>query len=279
MPLSPPEWWWHTKSGMLAIPMSAIRKYGPETAGLVFVSLLLGIFWSAIDSYQGWHLYEISEKSNYYELTGKENIYAESGRRDMYDDMTPLVGLTLTVGALTAIPLLWYAENIVDYCGHSNILISSFAVYVIRYTFMAQIGSPGLVLILEALEPITLGLTWVTIVLYMRHIIPRRISATGQALPVIAHFCTGKAIGAAIGLINTGTPIESFRCIYMIMAIAGVVIAVAYFFLYHCVLAPRCGAKPQQPNLTSKTFYTFLSLILLIIIFFKSRCKWSRKWK
>lgn len=61
MPVSPPEWWWHTKSGMLAIPMSAIRKYGPEIVALTFVTVILGVFWSVIDSYQLWHFLELNE--------------------------------------------------------------------------------------------------------------------------------------------------------------------------------------------------------------------------
>lgn len=56
MPLSPPEWWWHTKSGMLAVPMSAVRKYGPETSALCLVLVLLGTAWSALDTYQPWYL-------------------------------------------------------------------------------------------------------------------------------------------------------------------------------------------------------------------------------
>lgn len=56
MPVSPPEWWWHTKSGMLAIPMSAIRKYGPEIGAVTIVAIILGIFWSVIDTYQPFHL-------------------------------------------------------------------------------------------------------------------------------------------------------------------------------------------------------------------------------
>lgn len=61
MPLSPPEWWWHTKSGMLALPLSAIRKYSPEIVAVAFVALVLGIFWSVIDSYQTWHLLGLNE--------------------------------------------------------------------------------------------------------------------------------------------------------------------------------------------------------------------------
>lgn len=54
MPVSPPEWWWHTKCGMLALPMSAVRRYGAETGALILVLFLLGIFWSALDSYLPW---------------------------------------------------------------------------------------------------------------------------------------------------------------------------------------------------------------------------------
>lgn len=51
MPLSPPEWWWHTRSGMLALPMSAIKRYGSETAALIIVLMVMGTFWSTMDSY------------------------------------------------------------------------------------------------------------------------------------------------------------------------------------------------------------------------------------
>lgn len=57
MPLSPPEWWWHTRSGMLALPMSAIKRYGSETAALVFVLVIMGILWSAMDTFLPWYNY------------------------------------------------------------------------------------------------------------------------------------------------------------------------------------------------------------------------------
>lgn len=63
MPLSPPEWWWHTKSGMLAIPMSAIRKYCPEVAALTVVAVVLGGFWAVIYTYQPYHFQEILQKN------------------------------------------------------------------------------------------------------------------------------------------------------------------------------------------------------------------------
>lgn len=54
MPLSPPEWWWHTRCGLLALPMSSVRSYGFETAALGIVLFLLGVFWNAIDTFLPW---------------------------------------------------------------------------------------------------------------------------------------------------------------------------------------------------------------------------------
>lgn len=170
IPLSPPEWWWHTKSGMLAIPMSSAKKYGPEIFGLTLVTILLGLFWSVIDSYELW--------------------FIDSLVRNL-SESNLLVTLTLTVGAIAAIPILWFAEPIVDYCGHTNLLISSFVFYSLRFLLMAQLDKAEIVLVMEAIEPLTLGLTWITIILNIRHIIPRRLTTIGQALPIIAHFCIG----------------------------------------------------------------------------------------
>lgn len=61
LPLSPPEWWWHTKIGMMAIPLSAIRKYGLEIAALTIVAVILGGFWSVIDTYQPLHLVHLDK--------------------------------------------------------------------------------------------------------------------------------------------------------------------------------------------------------------------------
>lgn len=52
------------------------------------------------------------------------------------------VGLTMTIEALPAIPALWWAEAVVDYIGHSNVFITAFTFYCLRYTgeFIASLG-------------------------------------------------------------------------------------------------------------------------------------------
>lgn len=61
IPLSPPEWWWHTQSGMVAIPLSAIRRYRLEIGALAVVAIILGAFWSIIDTYQPMYLLDLDE--------------------------------------------------------------------------------------------------------------------------------------------------------------------------------------------------------------------------
>lgn len=153
--------------------------------------------------------------------------------------------LLLIVAAFPSILLLWHSERVVDYCGHSNILMTAFTVYILRYTGLSLIENPWWALFMAAMEPITLSITWVTLVLYMRHLVPRRLTTAGQAIPVIAFFCVGKSIGAMLGLLEPGTSADRFQCLYRGMAVSACVIAALYFVLYHCVLAPRCAAQPE----------------------------------
>lgn len=105
---------------------------------------------------------------------------------------TPLIiGLTITAGSLPAVIYLIFAEKIVDYCGHTNILISAFTFYIIHYTGMTIIEDAPVLLVMEAFELFTLHLMWITAILYLRHLTPKKFTVCGQALAVIAHFCIG----------------------------------------------------------------------------------------
>lgn len=46
---------------MMAIPLNAIRKYTPEIIALSVVAVVLGAFWSIIDTYQPSYLLELNE--------------------------------------------------------------------------------------------------------------------------------------------------------------------------------------------------------------------------
>lgn len=83
--------------------------------------------------------------------------------------------------------------------------------------------------------------------LYMRHLMPRRLTATGQAIPVIAFFGVGKSLGALIGYVDFNNIAESFRTLYVWCGVAASIVAVTYFLLYYLLLAPKCAARPQPP--------------------------------
>lgn len=101
-------------------------------------------------------------------------------------------GLAITAGSLPAVIFLIEAEKIVDYCGHTNILIAAFTFYIIHYTGLTFVENPDVLIVFEALEIFTLHLMWITAILYFRHLVPRKFTASGQALAVVAHFCIGK---------------------------------------------------------------------------------------
>ncbi|XP_045459822.1 uncharacterized protein LOC123670369 [Melitaea cinxia] len=223
MPLSTPEWWWHTSTGVLALPMSAVRRYGAETAAVFAVAALLGALWAGVDVYLPWTLVALNG-------TALE------------------AGLARTAGALPAVPALWWAEALVDYVGHSNVFISAFTFYCLRYTGLAYSESYSWVIVCELLEVFTLSLVWVTAMLYFRHLVPKKFTTTGQALPVIAHFCIGRCLGAIIsGFVSLEQPLQSLRAVYRGLGVAALLAAAAYLALYHLLLAPRCAAPAAPP--------------------------------
>ncbi|KAG6464010.1 hypothetical protein O3G_MSEX014216 [Manduca sexta] len=155
------------------------------------------------------------------------------------------VGLTLPAGALPAVPALFWAEALVDYIGHSNVFITAFIFYGVRYTGLAYTSDYSWVLVCEILEVFTLSLVWVTAMLYFRHLVPRKYTATGQALPVIAHFCIGPCIGA---IVSGMTPLErtSTRLDYLSLGICALILAAVYFAVYYS-LRPRFAAPAVSP--------------------------------
>lgn len=223
MPLSPPEWWWHTKTGMLVYPMSAIRKYSPEIFLLTLVAILFGTFWGSIHSYLYWS------------YLGEYSIYF--------------------AGLLLILVLFLNVDKFIEYCGHSNIFIGGFAMFIIRFTALASKDTDWLTNIMEIIEPVILGVVWITIILYMRHAMPRKLTATGQALAVLSFFSLGKGFGALIGCVHDikkGLPHDARNMInspddlikFEYLSVAACIIALVYFVIYNLILAPRCAAKP-----------------------------------
>lgn len=122
------------------------------------------------------------------------------------------------------------------------------------------------ILLCEWMEIFTLHIMYITAVLYLRHLVPRKFTSCGQALPIIAHFCLGKlfsgskyfqiyiiemilgrCFGALFGGMAYSEYPNNFTDVHRSFTIAAAVIAIVYFLAYHFYMKPKCAAPVHLP--------------------------------
>lgn len=196
MDLSPPEEWWKFKTTpQKFFSNPAFLKYAKQCWLPFLVTIGLGSLWSIIDSIDKSHMIDIP----------KEDIPAH----DTPTMIRTIWKTLLLAGDLLAVPVLIFAERIIQVFGMCKILIAAFLSLVLRYILLAIFDWQCWDIIEDFLLPTTLGLTWITLVLHFRDILPRKVTAIGQALPVIAHFGVGRFFGALIGIENDYDHLEN----------------------------------------------------------------------
>ncbi|XP_062560077.1 uncharacterized protein LOC134224636 isoform X15 [Armigeres subalbatus] len=193
MDLSPPEEWWKFKT----VPQKffsgpAFIKYGKQSWLPFLITIGLGSLWSIIDSIDKSHMVDIP----------KDAATDGSAFRTVFRTL-------LLAGDLLAIPVLVFSQRIIQVFGTCKILVAAFLALVLRFILLAIFDWEYWDIIEDALLPATLGLTWVTLVLHFRDILPRKVTAIAQSLPVIAHFGFGRFFGALIGIENDYDNLEN----------------------------------------------------------------------
>ncbi|XP_066993010.2 uncharacterized protein SP1173 isoform X2 [Anabrus simplex] len=226
MPLCRPEWW--TRHARV-MPFGGLKRNVGELIAFSFILVLLGAFWSALDNYLPWHVVTMHSTELY-------------------------IGLSVLLGSLPAILFLWNAEKFVYYCGHSNLLITAFTFYIIRY-IVECVEDPWVSFGCDILQVFTLSMTWVTVILYVRQLVPRHLTVTGQGLAVLLHFCLGRCMGAVyVAVVDAYVDPDHAHLIrlYQAGAVAAALVATIYFIVYHCCLKPCCqgttGSRPRSPT-------------------------------
>jgi len=221
---------------MLAIPMSALKRYKWVITAIIIVTFILGGLWHVLEAFRHLFTIDIIEWS----------IIGEDG----YSLNKTFV---YVFGSLLAIPLLWNGEKIVDCLGHSNIFILAFVSFTVRFCTLYCYHDSPYVTFLEVLEPISFYLAWLAVLLFLRHLIPKKFLALGQALLVILFFSLGRAFGFFFGVSLVWEPkfgiqrtsaidelVDSdFKGIYTIAAAIALIAAAIYFIVYHLILCPR----------------------------------------
>ena len=101
-----------------------------------------------------------------------------------------LLGMTSTVSALSALPVVFASTWIIRSCGHTKIFMLSLTLYGIRFVAYSFVQDPYLILPIEVLEAFTFSLTWVVATIYNSKVAPAYV-ATLQGLTSAVHFSLG----------------------------------------------------------------------------------------
>ncbi|ETN60070.1 hypothetical protein AND_008320 [Anopheles darlingi] len=196
MDLSPAEEWWQFRTmpqKFLSVP--AVSKYFQRCWLPFLVAIGLGSMWSVIDSIDESHMLGVPNGSD-----GDDTDGEVAGSKKPSDLFHTFVRTILLAGDLLAIPVLIYSRRIIEAFGTCKILVAAFLSLVVRFILLAILDYALWDVVEDWLLPTTLGLTWITLVLHFRDLLPRKVTGLAQALPVIAHFGFGRFFGALIGI-------------------------------------------------------------------------------
>ncbi|HWQ84436.1 MAG TPA: major facilitator superfamily domain-containing protein 6 [Anaerolineales bacterium] len=133
-----------------------------------------------------------------------------------------LMGLALTIGTLTEIPVLFFGHHLLRRFKPYGLLILAMVVTGARLLLFAAANTPEQLLVVQLLNGLTFPAMWVAGVAYVDEIAPPELSATAQGMFGAMVFGFGAAVGGFIGgpLLET----SGGRGIYLTFGIIVVVV-------------------------------------------------------
>ncbi len=108
------------------------------------------------------------------------------------------MGISLTVGTISEIPILFFANRLLRRLRPYGLLLLSLAATGLRMLLYAACGTPGWVLIIQLLNGLTFPATWVAGVSYADENAPPGMSTTAQGLFGAAVFGVGSTVGGFV---------------------------------------------------------------------------------
>ncbi|XP_069992367.1 major facilitator superfamily domain-containing protein 6-like [Penaeus vannamei] len=155
-----------------------------------------------------------------------------------------LLGLTLTVGCMVGIPVMFIADKVVEMMGRPAIFVLSFVCYAVRHFGYAYLTDPWLVFPYEMLEVFTYQVMWVAVVTYCPILAPKGLLATMTGVTGATHYSLGRGVGALFGgylISNYGLP-TAFR-VFAYISLGG---AAVYVFVYYVYLRKKIAEKEEE---------------------------------
>ena len=223
---------------MLAIPMSALKRYKWVIFAIALTAFILGGLWHVQEAFR--HIFSVDII---------EDLIME------YNDWRSKT-FVYVIGASIAIPIIWNGEKIVDTLGHSNIFILAFISFALRFGGLYFDETSPFSSLYELFEPISFYLAWFALLLFIRHLVPKRFLALGQGFLVILFFALGRGIGFFFGVSvvsepkitvaldknitesinNQTTDLQNIHSTATVIAFSA---ALIFFIIYHLILLPR----------------------------------------
>ncbi|XP_047510240.1 uncharacterized protein LOC125053078 [Pieris napi] len=173
-----------------------------EIVALLIVCIVMGTAWGYLESFLFWFLQDLGASQS-------------------------LMGITITVGGIAGLPLLVLSGPIIKKIGHSNVIFIGFIFYAIRLFGYSFIYNPWLSLIFEAMESVTLSLSFTAAVTYAALLSSTTTDSSVQGLLGGLYYGVGKGAGSLIG----GYLMKFFgtRLTYRLFAAATLVTGLFYF--------------------------------------------------
>nr|XP_003706892.1 PREDICTED: uncharacterized protein LOC100883226 [Megachile rotundata] len=183
-----------------------------EAVALFIACFILGTAWGYIESFLFWLIQDLG------------------GSRS-------LMGITITVGGIAGIPLLVLSGPIISKIGHANVLFIGFVFYAIRLCGYSLIYNPWHTLIFEALESVTLSLSFTAAVTYAAKLSTTTTDSSIQGLLGGVYYGVGKGSGSLIG----GYLMKAFgtRPTYRIFAVMTLITGIMYYIFNVAYLKKR----------------------------------------
>lgn len=183
-----------------------------EVVALFIACFILGTAWGYIESFLFWLIQDLG------------------GSRS-------LMGITITVGGIAGIPLLVLSGPIISKIGHANVLFIGFVFYAIRLCGYSLIYNPWHTLIFEALESVTLSLSFTAAVTYAAKLSTTTTDSSIQGLLSGVYYGVGKGSGSLIG----GYLMKAFgtRPTYRIFAVITLITGMMYYIFNVAYLKKR----------------------------------------
>ncbi|KAF2355954.1 Major facilitator superfamily associated domain [Trinorchestia longiramus] len=158
---------------------------------------------------------------------------------------TYLLGLTMTFGCLTGVPMLLVSDRIVEKLGRQKVFFIGFLAYTVRMFGYSIISNPWYCFIFESLEVFTYQIMWVASVTYFPILAPTSLLGTLTGIAGAVHYNIGRGGGALVGglLIARIGMVWTFR----VFGVASCVFALLYLALQKLALE-KLTAKTVTPE-------------------------------